>query len=228
MMAQKITIAFGILICVMLVWNISTIQKLESRIARLEAEQDTDGDGGLAQKSRQQDIKTMSDRSNDGEQNTSVKGAPSSSKRLYNSSGSKHSSDRPSDNKKPLGVDVLGFDDPKVKEVFDEYLDQYLKNWQDSQNTNEMSKFLDHLATTTEVFCEESGLTEDIQERIIQRLEKAHEDWIAGDIALEKGEIDQREYLERNGTIEKEVMKDMTEMIGEESWEKLAERIWNY
>jgi hypothetical protein len=94
MMAQKITIAFGILICVMLVWNISTIQKLESRIARLEVEQDTDGDGDgeSAQKPTQQDSKTASNRSNDGEQNASVKGSPSSSKRLYNSSGSKHSS----------------------------------------------------------------------------------------------------------------------------------------
>ena len=226
-MTQKLVFVFGILICGLLVWNIWTIQALESRIARLEAEQDFIGDEVSGKRPTKQDIKTTSDRSNDREQNVTVKASTSGSDQFDNSDRSNRSSDDPSEIKKTLGSAILGLDDPKVKEVFDEYLDQYLKTWQDNQKNDDMSRFLDHLSTTTEVFCEESGLTEDVQEQIIQRLEKAHEDWIAMDVALEVGEIDQREYLEINGKIEKEVMRDMTEMIGEEEWEKLAHRIWN-
>ena len=68
----------------------------------------------------------------------------------------------------------------------------------------------------------------DVQEQIIQKIEKAHEDWIAMDVALEVGEIDRREYQEIDKAIEKELIKDMTKMIGEEAWEKLSHKIWNY
>lgn len=226
-MTQKLVYAFGIVMSALLIWNIRTIQALESRIATLEDEQAFTGDAS-GKKPTKQDNNPKTDRSNDHEQNETGKASKDPSDRLDNSFRSKSLSDQSSETKRTLGSAVLGLDDPEVKEVFDEYLEQYLKTWQDNQKNDDMSKFLDHLSTTTEVFCEESGLTEDVQEQIIQRLEKAHEDWIAMDVALETGEIDQREYLERNGSIEKEVMTEMTEMIGEEAWEKLAQRIWDF
>ena len=221
-MTQKSVLTFGILICGFFVWNIWTILALESRIARLEAVQDFIGDEMSGKIPTKEDIKTTVERSNDRKQNGTVKASLRQTDRFDNSVRSNKSSNDSSATNNTLESAVLGLDNPEVKEVFDEYLEQYLKTWQDNQKHDDISKFLDHLSTTTEVYCEESGLTEDVQEQIIQRLEKAHEDWIAMDVALETGEIDQREYLEVNGSIEKDVMKDMTEMIGEEAWEKLA------
>ena len=227
-MTQKLVLGFGVSICGLLMWNIWTIQALESRIAVLEAEQGLVGDAVSGKKKIKEDTETTADRSNDREQNVAVKASPSRSDRFDNSDRSKGSSDDPSEIEKTLGAAILGLDDPKVKEVFDEYLEQYLDTWQDNQNSDDLSNFLDHLSTATEVFCEESGLTEDVREQIIQRLEKAHEDWIAMEAALEDGEIDRREYQEIDSTIGKEVERDMNEMIGEEAWKKLSGRIWSY
>ena len=227
-MTQKSALVFGTLICIFLAWNIWTIQALESRIARLETGQTFIGDKVSAKSAKEQDIKTSSDRSHTREQNIAVKASKSRSERFENSDRSKISSNDPSDIKNTIGSAVLGLDDPKVKEVFDEYLDQYLKTWQDKQKSNAMSNFLDHMSTATEVFCEESGLTEEVREQIIQKLENAHEVWIANDVALETGEIDRREYQEIDETVSKEVKKDMTELIGKEAWEKLSQRIWGY
>ena len=151
-MTQKLVFVFGILICGLLLWNIWTIQTLESRIARLESEPDFIGEEVSGKRPTKQDIKSTSDRSNEREQNVSVKTSTSRSERFDNSDRSKISSDDPSEIKKTLGSAILGLDDPKVKEIFDEYLDQYLETWKDNQKNDDMSSFLDHMSTATEVF----------------------------------------------------------------------------
>ena len=49
---------------------------------------------------------------------------------------------------------------------------------------------------------------------------------MAADAAVEAGEIDRREQIERHTRIEETVKSEMIELLGEDAWEELAERIW--
>ena len=116
--------------------------------------------------------------------------------------------------------------DPAAREAFDDYLEGFLEAREEDKAYDEESNYLDHLSTTVEVYCEESQLSGEVQERIVQRLETAYENWTAVDAALEADEIDHRELVERHGRIEEAVTSEMTELLGEEAWEELAGRIW--
>ena len=229
-MIQKSGIGLGVLICGLLVWNVWTIQSLEYRIAILETEAGFIGDEVPGKRPTKQEDKTTSetpDQLTDREQNGTLKVA-SRSDQLATSGRLNRSSTESNKIKKTVGAAILELDEPEVKAAFDAYLNQYMKNWKDNQKSDGLSKFLDHMATSTEVFCEESGLTEDVREQIIQEIETAHDVWIANDVALETGEIDRREYQDRDKTLGEKLQSDMTELIGQEAWEKLSTRIWNY
>ena len=230
MMIQKLGIGLGVLICGLLVWNVLTIQRLESRIVLLEAEAGFAGDEVPEKRPTKQENKTTSetpDQLTAREQNGTLKAA-SRSNQLATSGRSNRSATDSYKIKKTVGSAILELDEPEVKAAFDAYLNQYMKNWKDNQKSDGLSNFLDHMATSTEVFCEESGLAEDIREQIIQEIETAHDVWIANDVALESGEIDRREYQETDKKIGEKLKSDMTELIGKEAWEKLSTRIWNY
>ena len=123
-------------------------------------------------------------------------------------------------------VALLGLDDPDVKAAFDSYLESFIEEHQDARSELEESNYLDHMSTTVEVYCEELNLSAEVQERIVLRIENAHEGWVGAELAHESGEIDRREMLEIHGKIEDAVRTEMVELLGEESWEELAGRIW--
>ena len=222
-MFQKMVVGIGFVLCGLLMLNIWTIQNLESRIAILEAEQATGASVSKTSKNTTRNSKSNSD--------IQLSGAPKSALNLdqrsvQSSNKSAQASVEDAEHSELAGAAILRLDDPEVKEVFDDYLDEYLKNWQQEKDRKNESGWLDHMSTTIEVFCEESNLSEETQELIVQRAESAHEEWEAVDRALESGQIDRRELQELHKKIEKEVTEYMHDLIGKESWEKLAERIW--
>ena len=222
-MFQKMVVGICFTLCGLLMWNIWTIQSLESRIAVLEAEQAAKASVSKTSEKTMHNSKADSDIPLSLDQKSKLKSAQHS-KQSSNSSAQATAED--SERSELVSAAILGLDDPEVKEVFDDYLDEYLKNWQQDKDRKNESGWLDHMSTTIEVFCEESNLGEDIREQIVRRAEAAHEEWSAVDRALESGQIDRRELQEMHGKIEKEVTEDMHALIGEEAWEELAGRIW--
>ena len=222
-MFQKTVVGIGFTLCGLLMWNIWTIQNLESRIAILEAEQAS----GTSVSKTSEKTKHHSKSDSDIPLSRDLKSALKSEQRSERSSNrSARASAEDSERSKLVSAAILGLDNPEVKEVFDDYLDEYLKNWQQDKDRKNESGWLDHMSTTIEVFCEESNLSEDIQEQIVRRAEAAHVEWVTADKALESGQIDRRELQEMHGKIEKEVTEEMHALIGEEAWEELAGRIW--
>ena len=222
-MFQKMVVGIGFTLCGLLMWNIWTIQNLESRIAILETQQAARVSVSKASERTKHHSKSDSDISSNRDPKSALKLDQRSEQ---SSNRSAQASVEDLERSELVSAAVLGLDDPEVKEVFDDYFDEYLKNWQQEKDRKNESGWLDHMSTTIEVFCEESNLSEDIQEQIVRRAETAHVEWSAVEKALESGQIDRRELQEMHGKIEKEVTEDMHALIGEKAWEELAGRIW--
>ena len=105
-------------------------------------------------------------------------------------------------------------------------MEDFIEAKQEARSELDESNYLDHMSTTVEVYCEELNLPAEVQETVVLRLETAHEGWTGADAAHEAGEIDRREMLEIHGQIEEAVTTEMVDLLGQESWEELAGRIW--
>ena len=195
----------------LLVWNTAKLQDLSTRLATLEDAQGSASPGPAAtvasarRTSANPSTRPATDRAA-GDASTAAQGTDGGPK--------------------ADPATLLGLTDPAAREAFDDYLDGFLEAREEDEAYDEESNYLDHLSTTVEVYCEESALSGEVQERIVQRLETAYENWTAADAALEADEIDHRELVERHGRIEEAVTSEMTELLGEEAWEELAGRIW--
>ncbi|MEC7948930.1 MAG: hypothetical protein VX265_15280, partial [Myxococcota bacterium] len=121
---------------------------------------------------------------------------------------------------------VLGLDDPIARKALDRYLDAYMQARQEDASYDDESQFIEHASAAIEMYGEDANLSDDVQERILQRLETANTNWFEIDRASAAGDLDSREVLERRQKIEESVTRDMIELLGEESWEELAGRIW--
>ncbi|HCH61304.1 MAG TPA: hypothetical protein DFR83_00770 [Deltaproteobacteria bacterium] len=209
------TIGLVGLVVALLGWNVWTVQTLKDRIAVLEAAP-AGLDAAHALTTRSAERKAASERRVGVSQRRSIGSAARSA-----------DPDRPSGERVAAADAVLlGIDDPEVKAAFDEYLDEFIDAKREARSELDESNYLDHMATTVEVYCEELNLPEEMQDRLVVRFEAAHERWTGADAAHEAGEIDRREMLEIHGQIEEAVNTEMVELLGQESWEELMGRIW--
>ena len=214
-MNQRLLFGLGALITGLLVWNTTTLRDLDSRLAALETAQASSREGS--------EVTAASARRSSASASTrhATRFAVDHTDDAA-STGTQGADGRPEADPATL----LGLDDPDAKEAFDSYLEAFLEAREEDRSYDNESNYLDHLSTTVEVYCEESELSGEVQEHIVQRLETAHENWTAADAALEADEIDRRELLERHGQIEEAVTSEMIALLGEEAWGELAGRIW--
>ena len=203
------------LFAVLLLWNIKSIQNLETRIATLETANLSSSVGASA-----------------GAVRARGASADASPRQAATPAMGRKADELSTANEVPDEVDgdgqatLLGLEDPQAREAFEAYLDEYLTAREEDRSYDEETDWLDHLSTTIEVYCEDENLSGEVQEHIMQRLETAHSNWTAADAAVEAGEIDRRELIERHRAIEEAVTSEMTELLGEEGWEDLAGHIW--
>ena len=212
-MNQRLLLGSGMLCAGLLVWNTATLRRLDARLAALES----------AQESADADASAAVDAA--GREAAGAATRPTTRMAVPPRAGA-GSAATPTP---PTDVDpatLLGLDDPASREAFEDYLDGFLEAREEDRSDDDESEYLDHVTAAVELYCEESNLSEDVQEQIVLRLETAHEDWVAVDAAVEAGEIDRRERLERHGRIEEAVKSEMTELIGEEAWQELSDRLW--
>ena len=196
-------------------WNLWTIETLKARVAVLEATRGTVSTEGSTTAGRAQQETASRTRERQARRKAEAASGSSSA-----------SQERAEERVGVAEAALLGLDDPEVKAAFDAYLNEFIEEKQEARSEIEESNYLDHMTTTVEVYCEEMDVPADVQERVVLRLEQAHEDWTGADAAHEAGEIDRREMLEVHGQIEEAVMTEMVELLGQENWETLAERIW--
>lgn len=217
-MKQSLTIGLGGLTATLLAWNTVTLWSQDTRLAALEAAQVSLGGGTPAVGEPVRGVSAGS---------ASTSGQRGGRPALGHAAGSKTPTSRAAGaDIEPGPVTLLGLDNPEVKEAFENYLDDYLQARREDQSYNEESDFLDHASAAVELYGEDASLSDDVQEQIVQRLETANTNWFAIDRAIDAGELDSREALERRQKIEASVTSDMIDLLGEEAWEDLAGRIW--
>ena len=214
-MNPRLFFGLGAPLAGLLIWNTTTLQDLSARLAALES----------AQESAKTDSAATAASARRTSANASTR--PATRLAMDRTAGDPSTAAQGADGR--LEADpatLLGLDDPDAREAFDSYLEAFLEARDEDRSYDEESNYLDHLSTTVQLYSEESGLSGEVQEQIVQRLETAHENWTAADAALKADEIDHREMVERHGRIEEAVTSEMTALLGEEAWEELAERIW--
>lgn len=193
-------------------WNVWTLQALKDRIAVLEVASAT-----LTEARSSSTRSATREATSERREGVARRGPKSSTV---------HSAAPDGGTDERAEAALLGLDDPEVKAAFDAYLDDFIEAKQETRSELDESEFLDHMSTTVEVYCEELNLPAEVQETVILRLETAHEGWTGADAAHEEGEIDRREMLEIHGQIEEAVTTEMGDLLGQETWEELAGRIW--
>ena len=210
-------VIFGFVLA-LLGWNVWTVQALKDRISLLEAAPETLGE------ERSSTTRSAQWDASSGRREGVAQRASSGS--MGRSSAPDGRSDERSETAEALEAALIGLDDPEVKAVFDAYLDDFIEEKQEARSELDESNYLDHMTTTVEVYCEELNLSAEVQDTVVVRLEAAHEGWTGAEADHDAGEIDRREMLEIHGEIEEAVTTEMVDLLGQETWEELAGRIW--
>ena len=124
---------------------------------------------------------------------------------------------------KPNAIDLT---DPDIQQQIAQIAKKAEAKREQKGREERVAKYLDSMRREISVFSEEQELDEETESKVIKEVEDSTRAWVAVKNDVKKGEISWFEAKEEYQTIKEETGSVLKELLGEESYDVLKDRLW--